>query len=373
MIYYGTFLLSGFWCWIAEILFKKKSQTLGIVMSVFSILSLTWLCGVRDFSIGTDIGVYGEQAFQTAVKSLNLLDYINNLKGIYGTSGSTEYGYVFLNYIVSKFTNNTHIFLFVIGLIVNGIIFVSIYLLRDRVSLVLGWLTFCFLFFGTTLNLLRQSIAISLVLLGIVLLYKRSTRAALIPFILAIIFHNSAVFALLIYIMGLLINKAKLRSKVTKILFIFTIIIMLMPRIVAFLNEHGLLNDKYYQYIMNTNNGISLNSILIRLPMLLLIIFIMWRKRNKLDKYNAWLYMLVVQEILLIPLQSMGITVARLMLYFGVAKIIAYPMALEEITVENKIMLQIMKLCYVLMLMIIFYEQVIVAGNNQIYPFIFAM
>lgn len=370
MIYYETFLMSGFWCWISEILFKKKNQTLGIVASVFSILSLTWLCGVRDFSIGTDIGVYGEQTFQTAVKSLNLLDYISNP---YGTSRSTEYGYVFLNYIISRFTNNTHIFLFIIGLIVNGIIFVSIYLLRDRVSLVLGWLTFCFLFFGTTLNLLRQSVAISLVLLGTVLLYKGHTKISLIPFILATSFHNSAVFALLIYFMGLLINKAKLRSKVNKILFIFTIIIMFMPRIVAFLNEHGLLNDKYYQYILNTNNGISLNSILIRLPLLLLIIFIMWHKRNKLDKYNAWLYMLVVQEMLLIPLQSIGITVARLMLYFGVTKIIAYPMALEEITIVNKITLQIIKLCYVLMLMIIFYEQVIIAGNNQIYPFIFAL
>lgn len=369
MIYYSIFLISGFWSWLAEIFLKNKSKFLSISFSLIAILCLTWLCGVRDLSIGTDVGVYGNQFFQIAARSSNLFNYINNLKGIYGTSG--EYGYLFLNYIISRFTNNTHIFLFIVGLIVNGIIYVSIYLLRDQISLVLGWLTFCFLFFGTTLNLLRQSISLSLVLLGVVLLYKKYKKISLIPFVVAILFHNSAVFALLIYFMGLLINKIKLRNKINRIFFIFTIIVVLMPRIVGFLNEHGLLNDKYYQYIGNINN-ISLNSILIRIPMFLLIIFIMWHKKYEIDKYNVWLYVLVIQEMLLVPLQSIGVTVARLMLYFGIVKIIAYPMALEEITTKNRITLQIIKLCYVLLLMLIFYEQTIVAGNNEIYPFVFS-
>lgn len=373
MIYYGVFLISSFWSWLAEILFKNRSKFLGILCSIVAVICLTWLCGVRDFSIGTDIGVYGEQSFQAAVRSLNWGDYINNLKGIYGASGSSEYGYLLLNYIVSRFTNNTHIFLFIIGLIVNGIIYISIYLMRKQINLPLGWLTFCFLFFGTTLNLLRQSIAFSWVLLGIVLLYQRHTKISIIPFVLAILFHNSAVFALLIYFMGILINDVNLRYKVNRILFIFTIIIIIMPKIVSFLNEHGLLNDKYYQYLLNTNNGVSINSILIRVPMFLLILFIIWRKRNNIDKYNTWLYVLVIQEMLLIPLQSMGITVARLMLYFGVAKIVAYPMALKEISIKNKVKSQTVELCYIIMLMLIFYEQVIVAGNNQIYPFVFSM
>lgn len=372
MIYYSVFFISAFWSWASEVFFRNKSKFGGILFSILAILCLSWLCGVRDLSIGTDVGVYGNQFFQMAAKSLNFSDYVNSLKGIYGASGATEYGYLFLNYIVSRITSNTHLFLFVIGLIVNGIIYSSIYLLRNQISLVLGWLTYCFLFFGTTLNLLRQSVAISLVLLGVVLLYKKYVRKSLIIFILAILFHNSAVFALLIYFIGFLINKINLSYKIKRVLFIFTVFVVLMPQIVGFLNTYGLLNDKYYQYVSDVSNGIGLNSISIRLPMLLLIVFIIWHKRNNIDKYNLWLYVLVVQESLLIPLQSMGNTVARLMLYFGIVKIIAYPMALEEITTKNRITLQIIKLCYVLLLMLIFYEQTIVAGNNEIYPFVFS-
>ena len=372
MIYYGTFLISGFWCWIAEILFKKKDQALGIVISAFSILVLTWLCGVRDFSIGTDIRVYGYNSFNIAANSLNLQQYLNSLNSIYGGSGNTEYGYLALNYIISRFTSNAHIFLFVLGLIINSVIFIAFYLFKYQRSITLSWLTFCFLFFGTTLNLLRQSVALAFVLLGIALLYKKKNKKSLISFIIAVLSHTSTIFAFLIYVFGLLVNRAKSKRALRGVFVFSTLLVLSVPMVITILNQRGLLIDKYYQYVLN-DNSVGILTILIRVPMLLLIIYVVLRKRFCLNRERLWIYFLVIQEFLMLPLQSIGTTVARLMLFFGVAKIIAYPMLLENIESKDRVTNYLLKLGYLIFIMLIFYEQVIVSGNNQIYPFVFAI
>lgn len=372
MIYYGTFLVSSFWCWIAEILFKKKSQLLGVIASIISVLSLTWICGVRDFSIGTDIRVYGYNSFNIAANSSNLQQYFNSLNSMYGSSGNIEYGYWILNYIISRFTSNAHIFLFILGLIINSIIFISIYLLKNQISITLSWLTYCFLFFGTTLNLLRQSVALAFVLLGITLLYKQKNKQSFFCFLVAVLFHNSAIFAFLIYFFGVLVNKAHTKRFLKSVFALSTLLIFLIPIIIMTLNQRGLLIDKYYQYISNDNN-VGLLSVLIRVPMLLLIIYNILNKKTNLDRNELWLYFIVIQEFLMIPLQSIGTTVARLMLFLGIAKIVAYPIVLENIKSKNVMINWGFKLGYLIFIMFVFYEQVIVSGNNQIYPFVFSM
>lgn len=368
MIYYCIFLSSGFSAWVAEYFFKRKSQTLGVFFSILSILILTWICGARDLSIGTDIRVYGNTTFQTATVSPSFSKFIDSLTSIYGSSGETEFGYLFLNFIVSRFTNNTHIFLFILGLVINSLIYVSIYLMRNEIGLTLPYLTYCFLFFGTTLNLLRQSVALSFVLLGVVLLYKKKEFMALACILIALTFHNSSIFALIIYLFGILINYSRKQKDIKRIIVIFTLLILLLPTIISFLNAHGMLNDKYYQYVSVSNNNSNLLSILMRLPMVILIIL---NKRKNLNNSKILLYMLVIFELIMVPLQSIGKTVARLMLFFGITKIVAYPLALNDFPITHSSIKFLLKICYLIMIMFIFYEQAIIGGNNQIYPFIF--
>ncbi len=81
------FLLSGFCCWLVEFFIEQRNKCMSIALSFLALLLLTWLCGARDFSIGTDIKVYGYQFFQFAVRSQSLTEYINNIRGFYGDSG----------------------------------------------------------------------------------------------------------------------------------------------------------------------------------------------------------------------------------------------------------------------------------------------
>lgn len=372
MIYYVTFAISSFFCRISELSFKKKSLTLGIIFALIAICCLTWMCGVRDLSIGTDIRVYGNNTFQMATFSHDFYQYIVSLQGINGGFEFNEIGYTIFNFLVSRFTNDIHVFLFVLGFLINGIIFLSIYLIKDRISLTLAWLTYCFLFFSTTLNLLRQSVALAFVLLGIVLLYRGKIIASFLSFLIALLFHNSAIFAFVVYLFGLLITRTTTRKWMKRNSEVFIIVVLLIPKMISVLNQHGLLLDKYYQYLVLSQSNANVTSVLLRLPMVILIIFELIYYRKRLSKNTVWIYMIVIGELFLIPLQSINSTVGRLMLFFGISKIIVYPMAIKNVMVQNYLYKNLIKIGYLLFLMYIFYQQIIISGYNQIYPFIFS-
>lgn len=364
MIYYLTFGISIL-CMTIYSRLRDRVAIIGNFFLCIGVLSITILNGVRDYSIGTDIGVYGNTFYNIAINSSKLVNYFENLNAV----GGTEPGYAVLNYVISRISDSPHLFYFFVGLIINVNILYAILNIGDKINVAIAWGTFLFLYYPTTLNLLRQSISVSMVLLGISMVYKKnSILKSAIPFICACLFHNSTVIALIIYILGVTIvyidNKKVTYSAIGGGI-LFSII---LPHIVFLLNEHGIFDSKYEQYLSWQGATSIIGSLLIRVPILIgvILIFVL---NKKTDKSDIYIYILMIMEILLLPLQNMSVTIGRLMLYFGISRIVGYPLVLSKFK-ENKYIYFLLVVLYMIYIVVVFYYQIVISHNNEVYPFI---
>ena len=70
----------------------------------------------------------------------------------------------------------------------------------------LGWITYCFLLYVNTLNIVRQSIALSFMALAISLLLSKKFYQACVVIIIACLFHKTAIIGLVIILVAYLFN-----------------------------------------------------------------------------------------------------------------------------------------------------------------------
>lgn len=358
---------------ISEI-FRLKNISLYYLFMMLSILVLAIFSGIRNLNVGTDIGVYGQSTFYIATNSNNFSQMMNFSSGI-------ELGYNFINYIVSRFTSNLNVLLFTVSLITNTAAYLSFVNFRKSTSVVLSLLTYLMLFYGLTLCLLRQSLAISLVLLAIS--YYMSTNKIKIPIILislAVTFHSSGWFGgiFLIFVYWLSNGKGKKLSKLFTLYFVSLILILTSVNIIFnVLYSVGLFSEKYSQYfggnlsIVNYTSGISINN-LYRLVFLIGYFFIYSILKKENDKAILLLLSCVILDFLILFLKGTGgQSVARIGMYISWFCSIAYFAPIKYIKdVSTK---RILTYLYIIVLTIVFINSTLhqpIGGSGYgIYPY----
>lgn len=197
MIYFVVFIISSFLC---EQGFAKKKLSFFILTSL-AVLIPAILAGVRDVSIGTDRLVYGDELFYDVMNSQDLL----HLDDIW--TGWIEPGYIYLNVLVGKIYPSVNFFYFVLSLIQGVCVLTALKVLNVKKYAGFAYGAYLFLFFQPALNLLRQSLAVSVSLLCVAFMIKNKKLLAGIAFFLAMSFHNSAIIILLIMVVVLVLSK----------------------------------------------------------------------------------------------------------------------------------------------------------------------
>ncbi|MGX7048829.1 hypothetical protein RU86_GL000246 [Lactococcus piscium] len=358
---------------ISEI-FRLKNISLYYLFMMLSILVLAIFAGIRNLNVGTDIGVYGQSTFYIATNSNHFSQMMNYSSGI-------ELGYNFINYIVSRFTSNLNVLLFTVSLITNTAAYLSFVNFRKSTSVVLSLFTYLMLFYGLTLCLLRQSLAISLVLLAIS--YYMSTNKIKMPILLialAVTFHSSGWFGglFLIFVYWLSNGKGKKLSKLFTLYFVSLILILTSVNILfKVLYSVGLFSDKYSQYfggnlsVVNYTSGISINN-LYRLVFLIGYFFIYSTLKKENDKAILLLLSSVILDFLILFLKGTGgQSVARIGMYISWFCSIAYFAPIEYIKdVSTK---RILTYLYIIVLIIVFINSTLhqpIGGSGYgIYPY----
>lgn len=362
MIYYITFACSSFFIWLSEYC-KKRQKILQIIFGLIGILILAGLAGVRNYNIGTDTLNYNNYFY--AVRNYpNYIMYAKTMNYFYGL----EPAFSFLDYVCGYLFKSPHSLYFFSEFIICANVYTSLLKMHKHINVVLGWITFCFLFYTTTFNILRQSIAFSIVLLGIIYLFNGKKYKSFVCLFFACLFHISAIISFTIYIMGCLLYKVQNVRQRRIFFYCFVFITILLPSVINKIYSLGFFNDKYSQYINDTAQVSLLSTIGIRLPMILVILYVLYKYKN-IDNNILFIFLIMVQEFMMLPLQGMSAAVGRLMLYFGISKVVGYPLALNILKKRSNGLNFFLNFTYLLMLAIIFYYQVIINNNNQVYPF----
>ena len=176
-------------------LFLPKKYAKSTIYLAFWMLALALFVGVSDMLGGYDRYIYGELFDEVAdIRREGRSVLTAFIFELY----PTELGYGYLNVLLSYFTANRYIFIFILTLIIYVLYYINIkrYASDYRIALLL----FFALLFFFTFTYLRQMIGVGIAGLSLKYVYERKLWKFVACVLLAALFHNSAIILLSIYI-----------------------------------------------------------------------------------------------------------------------------------------------------------------------------
>ena len=358
MVPYFCLLLVIFGQWImlfphGQISFNKpinKSQKK--VFIVLTCLELIFFAGLRSTNIGADTAIY--------LKALNYYkslphDKILNAKLIYPFD--FEIGYFILTKICAFFSFSNAKFLFLIACLIYIPVFKFIYDYSENPFM--STMTYlAFGFFGYSLGIFRQMIAISICLMGFKYVLERKLYYYIIFILLAMTFHTTAIIMLPMY----WLNKINLENKFYQILFVEATLFIFARKIV---NVFIFLAPKYTGYVggMYDIHGGSYTMLFI-----LNILFVLSYRCYMIDKTKfdeMSIKALVVAMYLQVVSYSMQIF-GRIVPYYSIYMVLVIPCLIRAIFKKNVLVSRIL---LIILFLFIFY--ILTQGNANLNPYEF--
>lgn len=178
-------------CYFTKIASKYRNKRLEYTF--FSILALLFPCilaAVRDASIGTDVGVYGNITFYRSLQ-MDFTDYIASRGG--------EYLYLVIVYLCSHSFGTLQFQYFVFQAMTIVPIYCTLQRKKNNRYAWVGMLVYYLMLFPYSLNLMRQCIAIALLFWGFKYIQERKLFKYVALVIIATMFHTTALVALVVY------------------------------------------------------------------------------------------------------------------------------------------------------------------------------
>lgn len=294
---------------------------------IVAILLPSLLAGWRDYSIGTDVLVYGNPWFRNATLATDFGNFIQ-----WAENSSIGGLYAAFNYVVSRFSSNPHTFYFWYSFVETTLAIWA--LRRSKINLVFGMTTYYFLFYNLTFNILRQGMAMLLIVWGFKYIKEKKFWRYLIVIIIASGFHNTAWIALFLYVLYWLVNSTRRRWFNNTILFACGLAILFFNRLAPILLTHGLVGDRYTDYLSDSNvRGGFLTHLLLCVPVLVLYLLGNTRKLSEDKLYNG-LKIIVIFATLMSIFNLKFVYLGRVTQYFDFMLIFAVPYIGEKLHLQ---------------------------------------
>lgn len=328
-IYLCIFAISILLCYFFEkvifpIIEKKPFSKIWIVISLILIALLpSILGGVRDYSIGTDIRVYGNTWFYLARSSSNLFSLL-------GTASASSIGalYAIFNFVVSRFTNNPHWFYFWYCFVENIIVLIALRENRKLISITSGWATYLLLFYNLNFNMLRQGMALVILLLGFKYIREEKFLKFILVVLFAYLFHNTAIIALLVYIIYLIIahkNNANNWVQMSLIYICSIIFILSFESISQFLLNAGILSARYAIYL-NSDNAATGRSYIFYLFIFIVCILSVKSEKDTIFNFFEIITFICISFSILVKISYLS----RVISYFSIYLCFGIPYIFEK-------------------------------------------
>ena len=199
MIYIVFFLISCFLIWLSE---KSSSRYIGKLLAFIAILLPCILAGMRADTIGTDLRVYVEPMYNAAKQSTSFSSYMDQRWYViwrYMYVNKFEIGFTTLVYLIEKLGGSLGTVLFFIQALILAPIYLGLKRMKKSYPVYLGMLVFYLLFYNTSLNMMRQWIAMSILFYGLSYLITNEKKKYFITIVVACLFHTSALMGVVIY------------------------------------------------------------------------------------------------------------------------------------------------------------------------------
>ena len=237
---------------------KKKSC---IFILVVSVILLALFAGLRSTNVGSDVSVYLINHFAAASRY--------NLFGFCFAYGKREYLYYALVWLVRRMTSNIHIFMFIHQAIIATIVYVVIYknFVKNNGSLCLYVFMYLMMWYGTTFNIIRQSLGITLLLPAFYFMKERKWFKYYTLVLVATLFHTSLAIAVF-FPLFIPISKRKNSFLYTIAIGISAIIaIYFLQEVFSLVNFTGIFDryERFFDYRFTSRTNFNLRFFIIKL------------------------------------------------------------------------------------------------------------
>lgn len=206
MIYLSVFSVSILCTALAQWTRRKKMVLFSVLLSFSSILVLAVLGGLRDKTIGTDVLYYVKGNYDLAVRAISFKNYC-------ATVYAKEPLYLLVVYIIAKLFENFQVLLFVFQFAIVGCLYYAFWRMRDCVSPWFALLIYCALYYNDSFNMIRQHLAMTIVLLGSTFLSEKKYRYSILCTVVATMIHFPAIISLIYIGMYIYLQKKKMKAK----------------------------------------------------------------------------------------------------------------------------------------------------------------
>lgn len=331
-MYLIIFTVSLFFMHCSEI---SKSKYKNILFAILAIFILSLFAGLRDYTIGTDVLLYGKGWFEKSLEFDSLILFLKK-----ADEYSIGIGYAALNFFVSRISVNFHFFLFIFQFIHLTLIYVTIRSFKSYVNITFAFFIYLFSFYNISFNILRQIMAVSIVFFGFRYIQNRKLIKYLLTILLAWSFHSTAIIGLLLYPISRAITNRKIK-KVSKMIVIISGILSVIGfrYIINFLNMINIMDlNRYMHYLTDETGG----GRFVRLSywLFVFIVILLCRKciKHKSDLYEMLeMYMLLSTFFSLICFLG-GSFIVRIAYYIDFYQILYLPFAVRYLpfTIGNK-------------------------------------
>lgn len=309
--FYSVFI----WAVILYNLPLKKQDKSIIYLSIIFI-QFTLLAWQKDFSVGQDTLMYCRG-----------FDYISSESFKDILLDKWEPGYVISNWIIGNLGFDFHTYL----LIVSGFIYYSVCRFIFRYSQY-PWLSVAiFVAFGYyfgSLHILRQYIAIAIILYSYDCILNRKFASYLALVLLAASFHTSAIVFLPTYF---LYGKS-IRPTMMIVLFSLSLAIALIAGDV--LLNMFVMNDRYQDAYVSDKDGAGSGYGML-LFMTLIFSCALLLKPKYLNKHESIFYWIFFISLCMQPLSITVSMVSRAILYWSLSLLVLLPMIIHNIKSQN--------------------------------------
>lgn len=328
LIYYGGIFCAAILALIAQKVGMKEGKKVNYIFWTLSMIVLMLIFGFRECGVGVDDNSY-KRIFEE-------VSHYGVLGQFFRTT--MEPGYLTLNYIVSLFTDNFQVMLFITAAIPIFLYYKALEYESDKISMFWGVFLTGTLLFIYFCGITRLFIASSIIAYGFRFVLEKKPIKYIIIVLIATSFHYSAIF--MMFLLYFAIEKEDAKKSNLKLIILITIV---MPLIIYIVTTHIFPNmgDRYQGYTDGSSTTFTLMS-LDKLPFVIIALF--FTKDMEKTNPNIKKYITVYAMAVIISVYSVFMDIGRMQWYCVFAMCIILPNILE---VLKKIKKQEFALMYI--------------------------
>lgn len=368
MVYIVAFILSLF---LFSLVLKRGDihGTLDYLFAYLACAPVLILAMFRDSDIGTDLSFYVIPIWEDSVAWADkTADLVLKWDGI-------EKAYLLINFLAGKISVDLEFLLLVLQSFIMLPVLIAALKSKKYVSPVLFLFVYFFTIYNDTLNMVRQSLALSVSLLAFVYLFNGEKKKAVGFYILTLLLHGSAIVGLCVPILYFVMTSYKLSKMQIGLIVVISILsigvlVLYAEPLMIFAMNHGLIDAKYVAYTSGEGMfGARISKSCIIYDFLILLLSYYCYKNSKSNVFMTYFFLISLMSVLFEMTGVVTSYLSRMAKYPEILSVFIIPYMLNYLESKKIAGYKVLPILVKILVIIYWIFTFVISKTGETYPY----